>query len=313
MALNCDRWIGAPGADSDIRRKRGPVMISIRTFALVGALLVSACSSHEKVPHEHAPSARAIAEIEAINIAVDGPDYTSVKAFRRPAAARTEPRRIIIIPGTPSDVDYWGGAMALIDPSYEVIAIERPGYNGSGPKRAVTDLDEQATIIGPLVEGYDGEIVLIGHSFGASVALAALRRYGPHIDGLILVSPYVVPVDGRRRFWLTAAAWTPLRFIGGSKTDRFFSEISAQRRQSRALLAVAAQSCRPMLIVQGEMDDLVPQSDVEKLKALVPPCAGAQIATIAGGDHYLSVHAAHALSRSVNSFLVKLQVDLFRC
>lgn len=288
-------------------------MILIRTLALVSAFLVGACSSHEKVPHEHAPSAHAIAEIEAINVAVKGADYASVKAFRRPAAAGTEPRRVIIIPGTPSDVDYWGGAMALIDPSYEVIAIERPGYNGSGPKRAVTDLDEQAKIIGPLVEGYDGEIVLIGHSFGASVALAALRRYRPHIDGLILVSPYVVPVGGRRRFWLTAAALTPLRFIGGSTTDRFFSEISAQRRQSGALLAIAARSCTPMLIVQGEADEFIPQSDVEKLKTLAPPCAGAQIETIAGGDHSLSVHAAPALARGVNSFLVKLLVDLFRC
>lgn len=287
----------------------------LRTFALAsGALALAACESHNDIPHEHAPAAHEIATIQSVEIAVAGAaDFTSVKGFRRPAAKDAEARRVIILPGTPSDVDYWGGAMALLDPSFEVYALERPGYNGSGPERAVTDLDEQARIVGGLVENYRGTTVLIGHSFGASVALAALRRYPAEIDALIFVSPYVIPVEGRQRFWMRAAGSSPFRFIGGTATSGFFSEVFAQRRQSAALLRVAAESCAPVLIVQGEADDIIPLSDVERLKAATAACAGATLEKIPMGDHFLAVHSAEALARAINGFLRNRVADLFLC
>jgi pimeloyl-ACP methyl ester carboxylesterase len=286
----------------------------MRFFTLIGvALGAAACSGHDDTPHVHAPSAREVAGIEAIELKVEGAAaFDSVRAFRRRAADGGQARRIIIVPGAPSDVAYWGGAMALLDPSADVYAIERPGYNGSGGDRAVRDLDEQVKAIGPLVADYSGPVILVGHSYGASVVLAALERYREKIAGVVLASPYVFPVSGRRRLRFEAVRWSPLRYVGGAATDHFFAEVAAQRAQSAGLIRTAAQSCTPMLIVHGEADDIIPIADAERLNALVPPCAGARIEKIAGGDHFLSVHAADALAQAVNSFLARLLTDLFR-
>jgi len=274
---------------------------------VIGASLIfiAGCESHNSIEHEHAKSINQISSIEKFEVAAPGErEKRAVTAYRRPAANAT--RRIIIIPGAPSDVQYWGGAMTMFDPSVDVVAVERPGYHSSGPDRAVTDLSEQAKMISPLIEEFDGEVIIIGHSFGASVALATLELYGDKIDGVVLVSPYVYPVEGKLARWLGFARWSPLRFIGGTSTHRFVREVAAQRRQSGALLKTAEQTCAPALVVHGELDDLVPIANAEKLLHEFPDCAGAEFELIEGGDHYMSVHSAPKLTALVNEFLKRV-------
>lgn len=274
-------------------------------WAGVFLLSLAGCESHNSVEHEHAKSVGQIETIEKIEIAAPkGADARPLTAYRR--AAQNAEWRIIIIPGAPSDVEYWGGAMSMIDDRVDVVAIERPGYHKSGPDRAVTVLSEQAALIAPLIRDFKGRVVLVGHSFGASVALAALDEYGAAIDGVVLVSPYVYPAEGKKARWFNVVRSTPLRFIGGTYTHRFFREVSAQRGQSDALLAIAKQSCAPVLIVQGDLDDLVPIADAERLSQAFPTCADAEFEVIEGADHYMSVHAAGRLTALINGFLKRL-------
>lgn len=279
-----------------MRRISAAAGFAAATFAL------AACAENDG-SHEHAPFATELSELTAIEIPVAGEDFAALKAWRRaPRIAGADRRRIIIIPGAPSDVGYWGGEMTLLDPYAEIIAVERPGYNGSGPDRAVVDLYEQARAIGAIVRGYDGGLTLIGHSFGASVALAGLAEYGAEIDRLVLISPYVYPVAGRKRVWLNIVAGTPARFIGGVKTHRFFRELGAQERHSRAILEIARRNCAPTIVVHGLEDDLVPLKDAARFAAVLPECANPRFEVIKGADHYMSVHAARALATIINAF-----------
>lgn len=283
-------------------------------LALAAALAFAACAENDG-GHEHAASASELADITAIEIAVSGADYETLKAFYRSAAQGGETAdrwRVIILPGTPSDADFWGGAMLSIDPRAEVYAIERPGFKGSGPERAVVDLHEQAQAVSSLIEGYDGRILLVGHSFGASVALAAVDLYGDQIDALALVSPYVIPVRGREYQWFKIAGSSLLRFIGGTATHRFFREVSAQREQSAGLLKTAATSCVPVIFIHGALDDTVPLKDVETLAKITPPCAEAELHVIDRGDHFLSVHSARALTGLLNAFIDKVSGNIRR-
>lgn len=75
-----------------------------------------------------------------------------------------------------------------------VTAIDRPGHGLSRRPRFVGTPRDQA---GQIASGLDrldvGPAIVIGHSFGALVALALAERFPERVAGLVLVSPLIFP------------------------------------------------------------------------------------------------------------------------
>lgn len=277
----------------------------MRTPSLFASLVLgaAACSPHVDEEHPHPPIISEVEEIEARKITVAAFPNDPVTAYFRPAQTSSPQLRVIILPGTPSSIGYWGGAIQTIDRNAEVYAIERPGYHGSGPNHAVTDIAEQASVVGALLTDAPDQVALIGQSYGSSVALKALDLYRDRIDAIILVSPYVAPVSGRQQVLLRFVRFSPLRFIFGAISNRPIREIESHRKQAPELMQIARESCTPVRIIYGDKDDIATREKVTNLAALFPDCAGADVETIENGDHYLTVHAVETLSQLINESL----------
>ncbi len=69
-----------------------------------------------------------------------------------------------------------------------VIAIDRPGFGWS--KGGPSPYQEQIDMVHDLVTQLDlGPVILVGHSFGGTLALGVARRYPDDIAKLVLVAP----------------------------------------------------------------------------------------------------------------------------
>jgi pimeloyl-ACP methyl ester carboxylesterase len=83
---------------------------------------------------------------------------------------------------------------------FRVVTLNLPGLGGSdsGP-RLDRGLDELSALVEEVLGRIEdpGPVVLVGHSFGATIAAAVARRHLVPLRGLVLVSPVVVPPTGR--------------------------------------------------------------------------------------------------------------------
>ena len=95
---------------------------------------------------------------------------------------------------------------------YRVIVIDRPGHGLSTPARPHWRMEEQADLIATALERLEvHRPVVLGHSYGALVALAMGLRRPASVGSLVLVSGYYFPTVRFDSAWMSLPA---LPFIG---------------------------------------------------------------------------------------------------
>jgi pimeloyl-ACP methyl ester carboxylesterase len=87
------------------------------------------------------------------------------------------------------------GLIDLAARNYRVIVFDRPGFGHSDrPRNVVWTPDAQAELIKHALERLDvSNAIVLGHSWGASVAVALGLKYPHLIGGLVLASGYYYP------------------------------------------------------------------------------------------------------------------------
>ncbi len=101
----------------------------------------------------------------------------------------------------------WRALTEALKDRYRVLAVNLFGYGETTPWPATSpqSLYAQAQLVLALCEEIDSPIHLVGHSFGASVALKAAKLLGPRAAKLILLEPnpfYLLRQGGRTKAFL---------------------------------------------------------------------------------------------------------------
>lgn len=95
--------------------------------------------------------------------------------------------KILCLHGQPGAGADFAGVCRWVDPTVEVVAPDRPGW-GANPM-------EPTTISGnaewALAQVGHARSVVVGHSFGAAIAVRMAELAPPHVAGLVLVAPAV--------------------------------------------------------------------------------------------------------------------------
>ena len=105
-------------------------------------------------------------------------------------------RPVVLIHGNPgSHQDYTLTALGKLSQSYYVFAFDRPGHGYSERCDSVrTTVEVQADIIRNALQKLSIEKpVLVGHSWGGSLVLAAALAYESELSGIVLLAPAAYP------------------------------------------------------------------------------------------------------------------------
>lgn len=136
-----------------------------------------------------------------------------------PAPAITDtPRSVVFLHGQPGDASEWKAVIAALPSNLKAMTFDRPGYgtNPEGP----TDFDGNAAwLLDQLDTAQAQPAIVVGHSFGGGVALAAAATAPEKVAGLVLVSsvgpdcldgwdlllasPVAGPICALAAWWLT--------------------------------------------------------------------------------------------------------------
>jgi pimeloyl-ACP methyl ester carboxylesterase len=95
---------------------------------------------------------------------------------------------VVLIHGWACDENYWSAQVDALKSKYTVVAINLAGHGASERNRTDWSIgnygEDVATVVRQL---QNRQIVLVGHSMGADVALEASRRIGDRVIGIIAV------------------------------------------------------------------------------------------------------------------------------
>jgi pimeloyl-ACP methyl ester carboxylesterase len=217
-------------------------------MALWTLLLASlaACSRHAG---EAAPSAAAAAPPPRPASAAPAPDPgEGPRLTLSPDNVHIEYRvlghgepAVILIHGWACDANYWNEQLDALKSRYTVVAVNIAGHGGSASNRTDWSIANYAADVAAVAQQLPNQrLVLVGHSMGATVALAATPLIGARVIGIIAVDalrsvgqPPLAPQEVERRV-------APFRadFVG--ETRKLVSESLFPRNANRALVQKVA-------------------------------------------------------------------------
>lgn len=121
-------------------------------------------------------------------------------------------RTVVMIHGNAGNVeDFEFGTVKLLAPEYRVVAIDRPGHGSSDrPTGKGATLEYEAQLLHQTLSSLGiSQPILVGHSWGASLALAYSLKYPNEVSGMVLLAPAAYPDKGENGL-LRAAIKTPI-------------------------------------------------------------------------------------------------------
>ena len=164
--------------------------------------------------------------------AKDGPEIGNIQAvdgvrISYSSEGHGEPA-VVFIHGWTCDRTHWRFQVPEFSKSFRVIAIDLPGHGASGTDRNSWSIEGLGGDVAAVVRGLElKQVVLVGHSMGGPVALAAAPRLRGILRGIVAVDSlhnveYVVSTDSGNRMVKRfeddfEGAWT--RFMTGFFAD----------------------------------------------------------------------------------------------
>jgi pimeloyl-ACP methyl ester carboxylesterase len=213
------------------------------------------------------------------------------------------PWKVVVVTGTPSWPEYWAPTLAKIGPEREMIVADRPGFALSEPKEAVTSIKSQAEALSAMLEGPEGQkVILIGQSYGGPVAatLAAMRP--DKVKGLVLMSAFFGERGPTAR--RLDGLGSMIRPALPRDLKNSLSEIANQKPQLPAAIAALEGLNIPIVVLHGDKDTFLAPGSEQRLAAINPRT---ELMVVAGGDHFLNACCVDQVVAAAESVIAKAQ------
>jgi len=95
---------------------------------------------------------------------------------------------VLLVHGWCENADYWHTQFDALKSRYTVVALDLAGHGASGANRTDWSVSNYAADVATIARQIpNAHLVLVGHSMGADVALAAVPRIGARVIGVIAV------------------------------------------------------------------------------------------------------------------------------
>lgn len=209
--------------------------------------------------------------------------------------------------------DFAGAARELGARGVASIALDLPGFGASPAPARAGGARYYAEMVAPAIDPLGPDLVLVGHSFGGTVATVLGARASAHYRSLVLTgAPLLRGGSGRapwryrlvraaaRRHLVSSARLEAARQRYGSLDYRRASGILREvlvATVNESYEDELARQRQPVHFVWGENDTEVPLAIAERARALVT--SPTTLAVLAGVGHLVPTEAPRALADAV--------------
>lgn len=249
----------------------------------------------------------------------DIPDDSPVREGREDDSAASDDGRearacvAFFIHGTPGRGDDWSlvvSALEKIAPDCRVLTLDRPGFGERSGEASNWDFDGQIDLFERLLrEGSDGQpLIIVGHSFGAALALGLADRLGDsqELAGLVLVSGVLDPNFVHQRWYHRLLKVPGLRMVFPQKLRRSAEEMSSVQRKLQSIDRYWDRCSVSVKLIHGDTDRVVVYENSEHVMERVGNCKAKLKRVHRGGHALISTHAV-LIAETIASLAVSIE------
>ncbi|MBC7946694.1 MAG: alpha/beta hydrolase [Chitinophagaceae bacterium] len=211
---------------------------------------------------------------------------------------------LLMLHGSPGSISYYAGRFAdtAIRNHFRVYAVDRPGYGYSGFGDPEPSIEKQAAMIRPILDSLNTSrrpIIIMGGSYGASVACRLAMDYPDLVDGLVLTGPSLGP-GLETYFWFTYIVehWSIRWFI-----PRLFKSANTEKvnhkKELEKMLPLWKNIRVPVVFLQGENDNIVDTSNAGFARRQLVNASYLDIRFIKNREHRLAQFEWPAIRESI--------------
>ncbi len=203
------------------------------------------------------------------------------------SAGETGGRRVVFVHGTPGSAASWRRYLVEPTSGYEFVAIDRPGFGASEPRRAMISLADQARAVEALLGDADERAILVGHSLGGPIVARVAAENPDRVGAIVIISGSLDPGLERVHPAQYFGNVFPVSSLLPSHLRVANRELIPLKRELRELEAMLGRVTCPVVIVHATDDSLVPYANVAFMVERMLNAAAMEVMTLQAGDHFL--------------------------
>lgn len=198
---------------------------------------------------------------------------------------------VLFVHGSPGDWRAW--VEFLNDPDLnskaDLVAVDRPGFGGSGAGMVERSLEQQCRDIAPLLNhAAPGQrVVLVGHSFGGPVVCRLAMDHPDQVTDLIVLAGSIDPAQEDTRWYQYMAEWPVFRWLVPQELKMANEEIMPLKGGLTTMLPLWPKIHQRVTVIQGEADTLVPPANADFAARMMTNAQPLEIIRIPRMNHFL--------------------------
>jgi pimeloyl-ACP methyl ester carboxylesterase len=149
----------------------------------------------------------------------------------------------------------------LLNKKYKIIVPDRYGHGYSDFGRTEVSVEKQVAYLLPILKKarYSGNLtILVGHSYGGTIAARIAMDYPELVDALVLSAPAIDP-DNEKRFWFNRPLdWWAIKWLMPQNFIIANDEKLAHAEECRKMLPYWHKIKIPTVYIHGKDDSVVP-------------------------------------------------------
>lgn len=211
---------------------------------------------------------------------------------------------LLFLHGSPGSISYYSSRYrdSSLAGNFRIYAVDRPGYGYSGLGDPEPSIQKQAAMIRPLLDSlYKAvhPVIVVGSSYGASVACRLAIDYPELVDGLVLTGPAIGP-GMETYFGITpiienwSIRWFIPRIFRSANTEKIH-----HKKELEKMLPYWKTIRVPVYYLQGADDDIVDTSNAGFARKQLVNVPSLEIKFLNGRKHLLARYEWGAIRQAI--------------
>jgi len=231
--------------------------------------------------------------------------YTSHgRRLRYVAAGSDSLPTLLFLHGSPGSISYYSRRYAdsSLHGHFRMYAVDRPGYGYSGLGDPEPSIQKQSEMIRPLLDSLHKSkhpIIVVGSSYGASIACRLSMDHPKLVDRLVLTGPAIGP--GRETYFGVtpfiehwSVRWFIPRIFRSANTEKVH-----HKEELEKMLPYWKNIRVPVYYLQGAKDDIVDTSNASFAKEQLINVPSLEIKFLPGRKHLLARYEWPAIKQAI--------------
>jgi len=226
----------------------------------------------------------------------------------RSEPAAPPPARVLFVHGSPGTWDAWKTWLedAELRDRARLVAADRPGFGGSERGTAEPSLARQVAALAAILDSEPGPpAIVVGHSLGGPIAARLAMDRPDLVAGLVLVAPSIDPALEKRRWYNVAASLALVQLFLPVDWTTSNRELWPLKRELEAMMPKWESIAAPVIVIQGEEDDLVPPGNADFAERMMP--SNVDVRRIPGEGHFVLWRQPRTVSAAILELLDRSQ------